>query len=365
MKWILYAIILSSFFFDLSEVQAQELREFYNGVRGLGMGDTSVAVVNDETALALNPAALGKLRDFYGTIFDPELDMGVSALNMRSARAYTQPFTLSDVLPTAVAVPGDYFHARGQIFPSFVAKNFGIGILQKYNIDLVSDPTGTTVNTFYRDDMAILLGYNFRFWDGRVKVGFTGKVISRIEIDEPGLSATGPLDLPTLGTNGIAKEGVGIGGDVGLILTAPWTVLPTLSAVLRDVGNTPYDKSPGTRLSTSSARPASSVQDLDVAIAVFPIHKKNIRSTWTLEYRNVMTASTVADKAKLIHAGAELNFGDVFFLRTGYSQRYVTAGFELASEKFQFQIATYGEEIGTVDVPKEDRRYAFKFSFRF
>lgn len=365
MKWILYIYsILLVFLYSLI-TQASERREFYNGIRSLGMGDSTVAIVNDETALALNPAALGKLRDFYGTIFDPELELGQQAINMYNAKAYSQPFTLSNVAPAAAAVPGDYYHARAQVFPSFVARNFGIGILQKYNLDLMADATGANLETFYRDDLSILLGYNLRLWDGRIKIGFTGKIISRIEIDEPTLSATGPLDLPTLGTNSIAKEGVGVGGDVGLILTAPWTFLPTLSAVVRDVGNTSYDKMSGTRLSTSTARPNSSVQDLDVALAIFPIHRKNVRSAWTIEYRNVLTASTESDKAKLIHAGFEFNFGDVFFARAGYNQRYYTGGLELASERFQLQIATYGEEIGTATAPREDRRYAAKFGFRF
>ena len=68
---------------------------------------------------------------------------------------------------------------------------------------------------------------------------------------------------------------------------------------------------------------------------------------------------------KLIHAGMEFNFGDVFFMRAGYNQRYWTAGLELASEHFQYQLASYGEEVGTKDTPKEDRRYVFKFAFRF
>ncbi|MNY53233.1 hypothetical protein D3C86_1889710 [compost metagenome] len=60
-----------------------------------------------------------------------------------------------------------------------------------------------------------------------------------------------------------------------------------------------------------------------------------------------------------------MNFGDVFFMRAGYNQRYWTAGFELASERFQWQLTSYGEEIGTSDTPKEDRRYAVKFAYRF
>src|SRR5205085_397590 len=57
---------------------AGERYHFYNGVRQMGMGGASVATVNDETALIANPAALGKLRDYFVTVFDPDLDVGVA-----------------------------------------------------------------------------------------------------------------------------------------------------------------------------------------------------------------------------------------------------------------------------------------------
>jgi hypothetical protein len=47
------------------------------------------------------------------------------------------------------------------------------------------------------------------------------------------------------------------------------------------------------------------------------------------------------------------------------NQRYWTAGAEMAIQKFQFQAASYGEEIGTPTSNKEDRRFMGKFSFRF
>jgi hypothetical protein len=48
----------------ISKTQAAEFYEFYTNARALGMGGASLAVTNDETALLLNPAALGKLRNF-------------------------------------------------------------------------------------------------------------------------------------------------------------------------------------------------------------------------------------------------------------------------------------------------------------
>jgi hypothetical protein len=102
-----------------------------------------------------------------------------------------------------------------------------------------------------------------------------------------------------------------------------------------------------------------------VGVAIFPIHGRYVRSTWTVQYDGLLTAKDEDDKAKLIHGGMELNFGDVFFLRAGYNQRYYTAGLELASENFQWQLATYGEEVGTSSAHKEDRRYVLKFALRF
>lgn len=370
MKWILYkpyfkkvfGLILSMAFFSFS--QATERREFYNGIRSLGMGGVVTAIVNDETALATNPAGLGRLRNFFGTILDPEIEIGSKAMEMYRAQAYSNPYSLSGVAPTALASLGDYYHARAQIFPSFVAQNFGIGLLMKYDLDL-SAASATSMETFYRDDMALLLGYNFRFFDGRIKLGFTGKVISRVEVDELTLDPTAGTDLPTLAAAGKAKAGTGIGADVGLMMTAPWMFLPTLGIVVHDVGNTTYTQTSGMRLSSATTRPNQSNQDADVGVSISPIHKNNLRSVWSLEYKNALTASSETDKAKLVHAGVELNFGDVFFLRAGYNQRYWTAGFELSSERFQIQGATYGEEIGTVTATKEDRRYAIKFGFRF
>lgn len=371
MKWTLYKpykrfsfIVVLLLQLNINSAPAAERREFYNGIRSLGMGGVVAATVNDETALASNPAALGRVRNFYGTIIDPELELGSTAINMHRLRPYTNPFSLSGVAPTAVAAPADYFHARGQIFPSFVARNFGIGLLAKYNLNLQAN-SPTAMETFYRDDLALLLGYNFRIWDGRIKFGFTGKVISRVEVDEAALDPTGALDLPSLGAAGIAKEGTGIGADAGLILTAPWTYLPSIAFVVRDVGNTAYTQIPGTRLASATTRPNTSMQDADVGVSISPIHSKGFRSVWSLEYKGALTAASETDKAKLYHAGLELNFSDVFFMRAGYNQRYWTGGLELSSESYQIQMATYGEEVGTATATKEDRRYLFKVSLRF
>lgn len=369
MRWIhkpknfLYIFYGFSIFLQTPLVEGAEYRTFYTGIRGLAMGGAQIAVVNDETALIVNPAALGKLRNFYGTVLDPELDATQNISPIYTAKSFGGLFDPTDVVPSLQQSPNENYHASAQLFPSFVGRNFGIGFYNRYLLDARVDGTGNNLDyLYYRNDVAFVLGYNLRFFDGRIKIGFNAKMNSRIE------SSLSNVDLttnPDLSVAAIGQEGMGLSLDGGLILAAPWTLIPTLAVTVHDIGNTAYT-SQGVRPVANTLGPPTTVQqDMDVAMALFPIYHSGLRSTWTIEYKGVTASASDTDTSKGIHAGYELNVKDLFFIRMGYNQRYITGGLELASENFQFQVATYGEEIGTIDSLKEDRRYAFKFAFRF
>lgn len=159
----------------------QERFEYFQGVRQLGMGGAGVATVNDETALLTNPAALGKLRDTILTVFDPELSASADAysiLGTAGATTMTDPQVLLNQLNQN---KGKHWHAKAQVFPSFVAPNFGIGIFAKYSYDGEVDAAGTNYTFNYFNDMAAILGYSIRIWDGRIKLGVAGKFMNRVE----------------------------------------------------------------------------------------------------------------------------------------------------------------------------------------
>ncbi len=363
MKFRIYKIIVFLIFFSVVS-RAAEYRTFYNGIRGLGMGGSQIAVVNDETALIVNPAALGKLRNFYGTVLDPEIEASQNIASLYTAKSFNGIYDPTDVIPSLRTSPTENYHASAQLFPSFVGRNFGIGIYSRYLLDASVAAGGNTLDyMYYRNDIAFVLGYNLRMFDGRIKFGFNAKLNSRIE------SSLSNVDLttnPDLSVSTIGQEGMGLSLDGGLILAAPWAMIPTLAIVVHDFGNTSYAQTRGVRPVNNALSPPTTVtQDVDAAVALFPIHNSGMRSTWTIEYKGLLTSSSETDSSKRIHAGYELNVKDLFFLRMGYNQRYLTGGVELASENFQFQLATYGEEIGTVSATKEDRRYAFKIAFRF
>lgn len=345
-----------------ANAQFNEHREFYKGLRYQAMGGAMVAVANDETALLANPAGLGRLRDVYGTILDPEVELNTKGITAYNSKAYTDPTSLKQVVETMATKPGDYFSSRVQMMPSFVAKNFGIAVLAKKELQ-VQASSATSVDTFYRDDQGLIMGYNLRLFDGRIKIGVSGKLISRVEVDQTGINPTTQgLSLKSLAAAGIAKAGTGFGFDTGVLIAAPWKWLPTIGAVYRDVGGMTFTQDTMKRLS-GAGDPNKVEGDIDVGAALFPIHSNDTRSSIVLEYRGLLSDET--DKMKLMHVGYEFNYGDLFFLRAGYHQRYWTAGLEFSSERFQFQIASYGEEIGTQSSPKEDRRWAAKAAFRF
>lgn len=359
--------------------QAGERFEFYNGIRSLGMGGASTAIVNDETALVSNPAALGKLRNYFVTVADPELDLGEDTQRIigTDVMAFMDP---QDTLDAVKSFPGRRLHQRLQLFPSFVVTNFGVGLYARYSTDAFTDDDATTYTYDYRNDFAFVFGFNFRLFDGRVKLGVNARGVNRVEshrTDIP-LSSTG-LDFETeiAGTT-LASEGFGVASDAGLILTAPWAFLPTLAFVYRDVGTTSYDVNNGMFLSTTE-RPDRTPSTLDAAFAVYPILGKGNRMVFTVEMVDVLDRVEPEDDEesdevmRRIHGGIEFNFKDIFFVRGGMNQGYWTAGLELAMFNTQLQFATYGEEVGDV-VPagstatydaKEDRRYVFKFAYRF
>lgn len=352
---ILIVLCVEVLFFNSANA---EIYPLYRGARAMGMGGADTAVVNDETALIVNPAALGKLRNEFGTLLDPEIDVGNNVTGMNKAKSISSFTDIAKVSPSLAVSPDTHYHFKEQIFPSFVLRNFGFGLLNKYQLDARMSADGKLVTTNYFNDQALILGYSLRFFDGRIKFGFNVKAWNRIAVN-------GDLDpTQSLALSSIAKTGSAVGNDLGLILTAPWADLPTLSVVVRDYGNTVFRNS-SYSLKTNT-RPDTVLQDMDVALALFPIHNNRTRSTFTLEYKNINSASTTISTNQLLHFGYELNMADIAFFRFGMNGIYWTSGLEISSEHMQFQLAYYAEDVSTVKgTPEEDRRLNIKVGYRY
>jgi len=351
---------LSFYFFlvsGVSEAVKAEVYETYRGTRGQGMGGADTAVVNDETALLINPAGLGKLRNTIGTILDPELEFGERISKMYTKQPFSGFTDLSAISATLDASREKPYHYKQQLFPSFVLKNFGMGLLIKDSMDATMSEDGTTIAAHYVSDWILAGGFNFRFWDGRIKLGFTEKLINRVQ-------AIGDFPVAqSLKVTDIGKEGYGIGTDVGLILSAPWSWIPTLSIVGRDLGGTNLNNT-GFRYKLAD-KPDPIPQDADVAIAFFPIHSNQTRSSFTFEHKHVLTSSQYTNKMQLYHFGWETNISDIIFVRFGMNGNYWSTGLEVASERTQFQFSYFADDASNTTTAIEDRRWSLKAVFRY
>ncbi len=357
MKAVISLLII--YLCSTNSAYAGERYHFYNGVRALGMGGASVATVNDETALISNPAALGKLRDYYITLIDPELELGVETERIVGTGVVksTDP---QFALDKTNLKPDKHLHTRAQIFPSIVVPNFGVGLFVKSVVDAQVDSVANKFSYHYTSDYAIVAGLNFRLWNGIIKLGVNARATNRTEVHDDTIDPTST----GLVLKDMASSGLGVGSDAGLILTAPIAGLPTLAAVYRDLGRTTYSLQKGMFMTTTD-RPTSTPGTIDVGLSVQPIMGKRSRSTWTVELQDVQNLDKEKDIMRRAHAGVEFNIADAFFIRGGMNQRYWTAGIELSMMNYQFQVASYGEDIGPDQTPREDRRYDAKFSFRF
>lgn len=358
LRFFVYSLVVASGSFVEIRVEAGERLEFYNGVRGLGMGGASIGVVNDETSLLLNPAGMGKLRDAFVTLLDVEIHTNSASSNgilTGSARManFNSAQGMSDFLGTGANAATHY---GLQAFPSFVLKNFGLGLLYNEFYNGLVDATGSNLDLQMRQDTAVVLGYNLSFFDGRIKFGFSGRYITRTESQFDNIATAGSgLDF-----NSNRRRGTGMALDAGLILTAPWAMLPSLSVVVRDFGNTSYE------IGSTVTAPETSQQTIDAAFSLFPIHSNYVRSSFTYELRDLTNQRNENDIARRTHIGYELNLGDLLFVRAGWHQKSWTAGLEFAMEMAQLQLATYEEELGADGGTRvADRRYITKFVFRF
>lgn len=354
-------IVLAFLLMPLSLYASSEWVESYTNTRALGMGGALIGVTSDETSLYRNPANLGSVRKYFGTLIDPELEGQGTFTDIVRSDSFTKAVEVKEMAGQLQKNPGEFYHAKAQFTPSFTTKNFGFGLLYRNELNAVVSKTATTLmDTFYQNDLGAVLAFNQSLFGGVIKIGASAKAINRIEIVSSTLTVSGG----SFALSDIAAEGSAIAYDAAMMVQLPYAWVPTLTGVVHDIGDTEFNVRNGVRAKTVS-QPATVKQSVDAAISLNPIHGNKIRSVWTVEYRDITDSRKEDWARKRLHVGAEINFKDIFFLRLGSNQGYVTAGIEIASEKLAWQISSYGEEIGTKAAPKEDRRYATRILIRY
>ena len=68
-------------------------------------------------------------------MIDPEFEGNTQYSAIYGKSSLTQPFDITKVASALSDSKDVQLHAKGQVFPSFVTKNFGIGLYSRNSID--------------------------------------------------------------------------------------------------------------------------------------------------------------------------------------------------------------------------------------
>jgi hypothetical protein len=330
-------------------VFATEFFEVHTNARALGLGGAYSALVDDAESLWYNPAGIARNGGLYWTIADPKV--GASDI----ANAYTAFTELQDPATFANALNGLYGEPvwlGGSAKSSFIMPYFAVAYF--YDVDgsfLAENPVSPTFTTNYITDTGVALGTGFSI-GSILQMGFATKYVTRTgdRVDWGAqtiadiIAGTSSPDLifDTLS----ATKGTGYAFDMGLNLTIPLPVQPTISFVWKNIGNTKY------RAGIGEDTPPTDYSDMSVGASM-------LFDAWIVHFVPVLEVKHIEDGGQIgqkLHMGVELGLPFID-LRAGLHQGYYTAGLGLDLGILKIDAATWGVELGGYPGQYESRRY--------
>lgn len=331
--------------------------ELYNAPQALGMGNALTADSSGYTALFYNPAGLAKGESRRPEItpvaieFQPGLHGLSDVVGGRSLGTYQLARRLSQNT-------NQYDYMGVNLLPSFVYNGFGIAFLGSYRF--AGEYNGTVDDIDATTDFGIVAGTGVNFFGNRLKIGVNAKVIDRNELKGTFDPSAFTSDQATAG---MEKEGLGFGGDLGMMYTFPHPWLPTFAATWKDVLGT-YFHSFHLQNPHAVGAPDKIDQSMNVAFSIHPAVNARTRSIIALEYQHLELPDLAWQKK--IHLGIQLLTDKAFYFWIGLNELYYPSfGMALRLPGGNLEMGTYAEDVGYGNNQVADRRIFFRYTIGF
>lgn len=364
-------------------VRDYRIHQVYQSPRALGMGNTVTAIADDYSTLFFNPAGLARLEEgqlnmslggyvdrkipgFYGDIQD--------AAKIDDENQQTQAYV--DLLEKNF---GETYAMRYSMLQAVLVRpKWGIAILPiDMNMDLAIRQTAVvTLNVVAVQDTTFAYG---RGWDvkwfgpkHRISMGVTGKAIYRGYYNRA-LSASELVVDEDILRSEDAREGFTADADWGLL----WTPLisqtswwryarPTVGLVVRNIAD--YGFKTNFHLLNKDSQSAPNLgRRVDAGL------KLDLPEWWVWRTRFAADVRDMGDRNWTFKKGSHVGAEFLWKLRSwwqggwrvGLNQGYFTAGFTGTAGIFTLDLVTYGDDVGTSNVPKQVRAYGARASLDF
>jgi hypothetical protein len=345
--------------------------------RVMGMGGAFTALADDYNALYYNPGGLARLEKAE---FNFQIDAGLTPPLVNFYNSISADTANSGSSSNVASITqllqsnfGQHYSARAGVGATYVRTGFGIGIQP---VDLTAEMdvnanAGAAVGLEAFQDSLVQFGLAWNALGKALSFGIAPKAVYRGFIEKEVLA----LDLATSSTilkASDATEGLTVDADVGVMYTIPvpenFFAKPTIALVVRNI----VDEGFNTNFHLYNANSVSITNSDGYMGRRIDIGTRfELPEFWAFKPRVMADARDIgyryASFDKVLHFGGELpwkvNEHIQGAYRVGMSEGYLTAGLSFYLSIFQFDIATYSEEIGTSNAPDQSRRYLAQFSF--
>ena len=204
-----------------SATQAREIREFYNGVRPLGMGNAFVGVSDDFNAMYYNPAGLKLTKDseftfaVRGEASPKTKDIMDTADSDKSER---------EIAESIESLIGERGTAGAAVNTGFVSKDgWALGIIlanAQFTYDIKGPASLPSLDLRAVVDTTISFAMTRSFLGNRLHVGLSPRFTNRVSFNRTNLTA------PDIAGKVIKKEnfgeGYGIDANLGFLYKLPF-----------------------------------------------------------------------------------------------------------------------------------------------
>ncbi|MGA1875758.1 MAG: hypothetical protein ACMUIA_09115 [bacterium] len=351
---IRYGIILSIISFFPSHIAlARQMPYFWKGIRPLGMGGAFTAIADDHNALFYNPAGLDKIVRPSFAVLNPLIEIGEEGQDLYHDIHSTDLDDSSEVSNLLRDYMGSRQHVRSALFPHFVRKHYGFGILAHLGIDAeVNNLQYPEVNTSAALDIAGVGGLGFSFLTNHaLRLGLSAKYIQRQKIEETYTAVQiSSHDFEDIIEDDL-MEGSGFGFDLGAMYTFPLFLEPTVALVIQNIGGIDLDEA------------GEIPQQINLGTA---IHYENgpLSLQAGMDFMDVMQEVNEHedDFFRRLHLGTESCLWNRLSLRIGLYQGYGSFGLGLNLWILKLDYANYAEELGAYAGQRADRRHTLQIS---
>lgn len=367
-NWVLPLATLFSFIstaaFALPQQPKHYIAPSFIGVRPVAMGEAFTAVADDQNALYYNPAGLARLPGWSLEVFSFTLGANTNLTK-----------NISDVMGNTAGAGGskpaemlelfeDHFgknnHFRFSLNPTFVKKNFGVGLMFNQDMNMSLHPVNPSLlDIDSTTDADLRFSGAMNFIEDKLSLGATVFARNRYFVgDELEYSDADAFikDKDNLKDNlqAMMKSGLGIGADFGLLFTPVDTWKPTFGLSILNIGDVKFWKSP---LKVGSGTPDPLPQSINTGFSVSPKY-----GMWTIraavDFREINLATPASQKLSF---GMEGGWRNIIRVQAGMKELAFTAGAELRLFILNVRYATYATQKGYFERRGLERHHLLGF----